>query len=276
MANGSRRDRDDFDDEPRPRRRGRDEFDDDPGYSSPRPAPRPKSLNVLGVIALVVGLMGLLLSLIPCFGVVGIPVAAIGLVCGFISLFVQRETTGRGMPIAGTIVSLVGVIISSLWLLMWVGVANRSKDMAEQMRVEAEEMNRRAQQAAQEAEEQRRKDEKELREGKALTVAADKLAKDYAGNLVSADNKYKGKVLEVSGKVAKVDKDRVGRPWIELKTDGNLVLKCEFTREMIAQLDDVEAMKEITIRGRCKGKTKGKLRDRDQDEIVLENCTIMP
>jgi hypothetical protein len=269
MANGSRRDRDDFDDEPRPRRRS--EFDDDPGYSSSRP-PRSKGVNVLGVIALVVGLIGLLLSLIPCVGVIGIPVAAIGLICGFISLFVQRETTGRGMPIAGTIVSLVGVIISSLWLLLWVGAASKSKDMADQMRVQMEDAQRRADQAAKDAEEQRKKEEKELRDGKAITVTAQKLDKDYSDNAIGADSKYKGKLLEVTGTVERVDRDRFGKPWIELKTDSDAIMRCEFPKEAQADLGKVEAGKAVTIRGRCKGKSK--TRDGDQ-EIVLENCILV-
>ena len=113
--------------------------------------------------------------------------------------------------------------------------------------------------------------EKEMREGPAVSVLATKLDEDYDANLIGADTKYKGKVLEVTGKVKRVDRDGFGRPWLEFETESDAVMKCEFSKEADAALGKVEVNKDITIRGRCKGKSKG----RKGEEIVLESCQIV-
>lgn len=265
MAGGSRHDRDDeYEDDDRPsRRRSRDSFDDDPSYS-PAPAPRSKGVSVLGVIALILGIIGLIISLIPCFGMFGIPITAIGLLLGIIGIFTSGQTTGRGLPIAGTSVSLVGLLIG----IAWVAVAGVwMKETGERLNESMAEFEKQAQVA----EAKRVQDEKELREGKAIVLLATKLDDDYDKNRLSADTKYKGKVLELTGTVRRVDRDRLGNPWIEFETDSDAIMKCEFSKSSGNELARVEVDKTITIRGRCKGKSRG--RDGD-DEIVLENCLL--
>lgn len=263
MANGSRGDReDDFDDDRPARRRPRDESDDESNYSS-RSAPRAKGVNVMGVIALILGIIGLIISLIPCFGIIGIPLTAIGLLLGVIGIFTSGQTTGRGLPIAGTSVSLVGLLIGIAWVVVAGAWVKQAGNQIQEGLAEAEKQSQIAQ-------EKQLKLEKEMREGKAVVVLATKLDEDYDANLINADTKYKGKILEVTGKVRRVDRDRSGKPWIELETDSDAVMKCEFLKEADAALGKVEVNKNITIRGRCKGKSKGL----DADEIVLENCLI--
>jgi hypothetical protein len=251
---------DDFDD--RPRRR-RDDYDD-PGYSSAAPRRASKGVSVVGIVSLVFGLMGLVMSVIPCIGIVGIPVAAVGLLLGIIGLFTSGHTTGRGMPIAGTCVSLAGVLIGSLWIALFAVSVKKGQEGLAEMRVEMEKQ-------AQIAEERRKKEEQELREGKATTVTAARLAMDYEDNVLSADSKYKSKVLEVSGTVKRVGRDQFGKPWIEFETGHDAIVKCEFPREAQGDLEKVEANKTATIRGRCKGVNKRP----KSDEIVVENCVLM-
>jgi hypothetical protein len=268
MANGFRRDRDDEFDDDRPSRRDHEDYDDPAGRDVPR-RPMSKGVNVCGVIALVLGIVGIPLAAIPCTFFIGLPLAGIGLLLGFIGLLTQRQTTGRGMPIAGTAVSLVGVVIGGIWLavtVVWV------KKTGEDFQVAVQNAEERRQEAARVAEEQKRKAEKELREGKAIVITARKLDEDYDGNPLNADTRYKGKILEVTGAVDRVNRDRFGKAWIEFQTDSDAVMKCEFPRESHAQLEKIEANKNVTIRGRC----KGKVRNRDGDEdIVLENCVLV-
>jgi len=264
MANGSRGNRDDdFDDDRPSRRRPREEFDNDPGYSS-RPMPRAKGVNVMGVIALILGIVGLIISLIPCFGIIGIPLTAIGLLLGLIGIFTSGTTTGRGLPIAGTSVSLIGLLIGIAWIAMAGMWVKQVGDQVKEIQVESEKQ-------VQIAIENQAKLEKEMREGKAVVVLANKLDEEYDANLIGADTKYKGKVLELTGKVKRVDRDRFGKPWIEFETESDAVMKCEFPKESDAPLGKVEVNKNLTIRGLCKGKIKG----REGDEIVLENCLIV-
>jgi len=51
-------------------------------------------------------------------------------------------------------------------------------------------------------------------------VSADQLFKDYEANEVSADERYRGKVLVVTGKVTGVKKGILDDPYIELATSG--------------------------------------------------------
>lgn len=275
MANGSRGNRDDNFEDDRPfRHRPRDKFDDDSGFSS-RPMPQAKGVNVMGVIALTLGIVGLVISLIPCFGIIGIPLTAIGLLLGMIGIFTSGGTTGRGLPIAGTSVSLIGLLIGIAWIALagvWVKQAN---DQIKQDQVESEKQ-------AQVAREKELESEIEMREGKAILVTATELDKDYNANLIGAEWKYKDQVVELTGKVKQVGREvrgywpweqKPGRRWIEVEAEGARIVKCLFREDAdtVAAVVKVEINKNVTIRGRCKGKSKG----REAFEIGIENCVIV-
>jgi hypothetical protein len=80
-----------------------------PGYSQPvYGGGAPPSNNGLAIAALIVGIVGLLLCLIP-FGGVLVPLVA--LLLGFLGLRRAKEIMiGRGMSIAGIVLGIVGVI----------------------------------------------------------------------------------------------------------------------------------------------------------------------
>jgi hypothetical protein len=268
-----RRDRDDeFDDDRPVRRRPRDEYDarddyaDGPGGSARR-GPPPKGANVCGIVALILGVVGLIVSLIPCVGVIGVPIAAIGLVLGIIGMSTAGQTTGRGLPIAGTCVSLAGLLIGGAWLLFFVYMGKRGQERVEVLQKEMEQQAQVAQEQARVAEEDRKKAEKELRDGPALTVTAEKLYSDYETNALSADAKYKGKVVEVTGQMLKFDKDRFGRLTVDLDA-GEGMIRCDFPRGTENQLEKLKPIQKVTIRGRCTG------RDR-KDLIKLEDCLLV-
>jgi hypothetical protein len=54
-----------------------------------------------------------------------------------------------------------------------------------------------------------------------LTVSSAKLAEDYEANEVSADMKYKGKRLQMSGMVVSVNKDIVDAVWVGIEGGSN-------------------------------------------------------
>ena len=263
-----RRDRDfDFEDERPARRRSRDDYADGPG-GGPRRGPVGKGVNICGVIALVLGILGLVISLIPCFGIIGIPLAAVGLLLGIIGIFTSGRTTGRGMPIAGTIVSAAGLLIGGIWLALAANFFKKADERMEAARVEGERQGKIAQEEARKAEEKRQKEEKELREGKAVAVTAKELYDDYRKNSLTADSKYKNKVVEITGAVDRVDKDRFGRAAVEFKTDGDSVVRCEFPRDAVAPLEKLKTGQQVSIRGRCTGLGK-------KDEIKVEDCLLV-
>ncbi|HKA07915.1 MAG TPA: hypothetical protein VKD71_11705, partial [Gemmataceae bacterium] len=187
-----RRDRDDdfHDDHPAHRRPRddydvRDDYEDGPG-GGPRRGPPGPGINVCGVIALVLGIIGLLISLIPCVGFfVGIPLAAIGLLLGIIGIFTGKRT-GRGFAIAGTCVSAAALFIGGLWLALGARLVKKAEENAQIARVEMEKQAKIAQEEARKAEEKRQKEEKET-----VAATAKELYDDYRTNALSADSKYK-------------------------------------------------------------------------------------
>ena len=257
---------DEFDDDRPARRRSRDEFDDRGDYpdsrgGSSRRGAAAKTVNVPGLIGLIIGILGLIFAAIPCTFYIGLPIAAIGLILGLIGMFSSRETTGRGLPIAALLVSIAGVIVGVVWLLGVVVFVQKTEEKMEEFQQEVKAQ-------AKIREEEEKKKEKELREGKAVTVTADQLYEEYDKNPLSADTKYKDKVLEVTGTVLRVDRDNFGRLAIELDATGDGLIRCEFARDAKDQLEKVKSKDRIVIRGRCTG-TSGR------DQVKLENCLLV-
>lgn len=223
-------------------------MNDDSDYD---PAPT-KGVSVLGIISLVLGILGSLISLIPCVGVVGLPVAGIGLLLGVIGLIVAMtgKQSGVGFPIAGSAVSLLGLCIAGAWLAIMGLIGKQAHDEA-QAQIQKLEQER-----------------QEIRTGPATKVTAAALYKEYNANALAADSKYKGKVLEVTGQVERVD-DEGFTATVELKTDmdGDTV-DCKFSSDQKNDLIALNPGAKVTIRG------KGTGRD-GSDSPTLEKCVLM-
>jgi hypothetical protein len=241
-------------DSPRPRSRRRDEEEDEDRPRRPRlreddaddERPAAKGVSVLGIVSLVLGILGALISLFPCIGwVVGIPLAGIGLILGVIGLVVamKGKQSGPALPIAGTAVSVLGLIIAGAWLV-WIGMASRQ--VGQQVQQGLAQME--AEQAKMEQEKQ------QIRQGPAIDVTAAALAKEYSANSIAADQKYKGKVLAVKGRVERVD-DFGFAATLHLKTDGpGETVDCEFEAAEKNALVALKPGTQVTVRGKCKGK----------------------
>jgi hypothetical protein len=215
------------------------------------PAPT-KGVSVLGIISLVMGILGSIISLVPCIGMfVGGPVAGIGLLLGVIGLIVSLtgKQSGVGFPIAGSAVSLLGLCIAGAWLAistLWV------KNVGDELKAQGEKIERERQ---------------EIRTGPATKVTAAALYKEYNANALAADSKYKGKVLEVTGQVERVDDEGLTAT-VELKTDveGETV-DCKFALNQKTELIALKPGAKVTIRGKGTG--------RDGDSPTLEKCVLM-
>jgi hypothetical protein len=110
---GKRRDKEDHDDEddrPRQDRRGAE--------VAGGPREGGAAAHSLGIASLVLGVLAFLVSLIPCIGVVGLPIGGLGLLLGIAGLIVAlvRQGRGIGFPIAGSGVSLLALVIAGVWL----------------------------------------------------------------------------------------------------------------------------------------------------------------
>jgi hypothetical protein len=80
-----------------------------PAYNPPQ-----KSISGLGIAALVMGIIACTTCWVPYIGLLGIPIALIGLVLGIIGWIISGVAgkSGVGMPVSGTVVCLIAIIIA--------------------------------------------------------------------------------------------------------------------------------------------------------------------
>ncbi|MBN2582533.1 MAG: DUF308 domain-containing protein [Planctomycetes bacterium] len=113
-----------------------------------------KSVNGLGVAALVLGILAAIVCWIPLVNLVSIPLAGIGLllaVIGFLIALTGRKS-GVGMPVSGAIVCIVAILVPILMLVGVIGVAGAGAAAIEEAnRKAAIEMKRQAEARARNA-----------------------------------------------------------------------------------------------------------------------------
>jgi serine/threonine protein kinase len=90
--------------------------DDDPLPRRRRPL-ESKAAHRLGIASMVLGAVALLFSLIPCVGMLSIPLSGLGLLLGVLGGIVAlfRGGTGIGFPIAGSALSAMALLIGAFW-----------------------------------------------------------------------------------------------------------------------------------------------------------------
>lgn len=87
-------------------------------------------------------------------------------------------------------------------------------------------------------------------------ISVDQLLSEYKSNEVAADQKFKGKVLEIAGTVNSIGKDIGNDPYITLKSGENFDFRgvqCYFDKSQESQLANISKGQQITIRGMCSG-----------------------
>lgn len=98
-----------------------------------------------------------------------------------------------------------------------------------------------------------------------VEVSAKQLHADYKENEVSADSKYRGKILRVSGKITQIGKDILDNPFVELATSNEFEgVHAGFANERA--LGSLKRGQKIAVRCRGKGMTIG--------SPMLDGCTI--
>lgn len=81
--------------------------------------------NGMGVASLVLGIVGLLFSLIPGIGVIAWPLVILGTIFGGVGISRASSAPGmpRGLAVAGLVCSLVGLGICLLWAVALASVS---------------------------------------------------------------------------------------------------------------------------------------------------------
>jgi WD40 repeat protein len=102
----------------------------DPANPAPRQTPkipvvhvhgkRSRAAHAVGIASLVLGCLTLVLSLIPCVGMLSLPLSALGLLLAFVGVIVcvVRKGSGIGFPIAGAAVNGLALVIGASWALL--------------------------------------------------------------------------------------------------------------------------------------------------------------
>ncbi|MBA4187160.1 MAG: hypothetical protein C0467_03995 [Planctomycetaceae bacterium] len=236
---------------------GYEEYDshrrnDDVEHDRPRESRRPRQrhadpqntqVSVLGVLSLVLGSGGLSISVIPCIGVLGMIGGGLGLILGLLGMAESKSSNGRvgmGVPTAGTFVSLTGLLIGAAWFLLMAGAFRNNPNIPG--------------------------DDEAKVEAPALTLPAIDLDREYDQNELAADSKYLNKLIELNGRVKRVnDETTPGKVTVELVGLPDSFVNCRFPLIDKARLEAMEIGQEIVVRGRCRGKIG--------DRVALDDCT---
>jgi hypothetical protein len=94
-------------------------------------------------------------------------------------------------------------------------------------------------------------------------LSADDLAKEYKANQIGADQKYKGQLVQVTGKVVEIGKVPLAGYFIDLGTDvegDTFGIKCILANDDKAAEEKAGKLKAgdtVTLAGRCEGKAAG-------------------
>jgi len=84
-----------------------------------------KQDNTLSIIAIVLGGLGFLLSLIPCIGFLSIPLAVIGLILGILAYFKAKDNGDKKtLPIVAMCISFLPIVISAIWYFTFSGMSS--------------------------------------------------------------------------------------------------------------------------------------------------------
>ena len=259
---------DEFEDDDRPQRRnpGRDEAEEE-GDERPRRSSNSgrdrddggsvkKGLSILGVLSLIQGILALLVSFIPCIGAFAIIGGVLGLLLGGIGLIVAGKSNhGKGLPIAGMIVSVISMIISGIWIVFMAGVSAITPATFTMPTVPSP--TTKMENAS-----------KPPITADAVKVEAAKLARDYAAGAAKADSTYKGKTLDVSGVITTVDGADKTAIVVQIKSGMLKPVEIRLTPDASKGAGSLKKGSYATFRGTCAGL-------QDDEFILLEDAEIV-
>ena len=103
-------------------------------------------------------------------------------------------------------------------------------------------------------------------EEEVMSVTATQLYSDYKGNQVAADEKYKGKTLEVSGTISTIGKDILDTMYVSLKT-GDIIgaVQCMLEDSELEKAANLTQGQQITLTGENPDYLMN---------VILRNCKI--
>jgi putative nucleic acid binding protein len=233
-----------------------------PHYYAQPPPPAPvKGLSGLGIAALVLGIIALPFSWVPFCGLAAVPVAGVGLILAVVG-FIVSKTGGRsgvGMPVAGGVVCLLGILAPIVTtggsLYVFHGSVKEAEQQADVRRAgQAEDWAAWA--ATQPA-------------TAPAVVDAAYLHQSYRDDESAAHARYKDRDVEITGTVAETSTAPSGQRYVILapapaRPGG---VQCFFSRDNAAPFSALRTGQTVRIRGRCEGMSRW--------NVVVRGCVVM-
>lgn len=82
------------------------------------------------IAALVLGIVGLVLSLIPCLGMYALPLTLLAIILGALGM---KNPAARGLAIAGLVCGIIGTCAAAWWLYAFLSIKGASEEGLKQL-----------------------------------------------------------------------------------------------------------------------------------------------
>jgi hypothetical protein len=103
-------------------------------------------------------------------------------------------------------------------------------------------------------------------QGAAFNITADQLYSEYDANQVSADSKYKGKIVVVTGPISDIGKDVTDTAYVVIGGTGLLNgAQCMFPKGQESLISSLSKGQQVSVKGEVSGKI---------GNVLLRNCTV--
>jgi putative nucleic acid binding protein len=103
------------------------------------------------------------------------------------------------------------------------------------------------------------------------SLTSDQLLAEYQKNPIAADQKYKGQLVEVSGKIGKIGKSVLGAPYVNLgavSEEDFFGVSCYLAASAVDDVAKMQPGTAVKIRGICKGQFGGQALELKECEFV--------
>lgn len=107
---------------------------------------------------------------------------------------------------------------------------------------------------------------KHLPPNPSINISAAQLISEYKANEIAADQKYKGKLIQVTGQVDHVGKDILDSMYVTVNGKDKyefVSVQCMFDDERATRLSYLREGDPVTVQGTCDGKL---------GNVLLKNC----
>jgi hypothetical protein len=265
----ARRRRDEEEDEaPAPRRRAaRDDDDDDrPRRRTARGdggSSRGQKLNVFGLISMILGIVGIIVTVVfgCCYGwIVGIVFGVVSLILGLVGMSAAKKSDGQmggGMALAGTILSVITIIFAILWVVFIAAMFGLAASLPTSVNTGNISSVGPAGGPV------------SATDPVGATVTADQMWMEFRDDPTGADVKYGGKIVQVTGMIDRViPGGAVIDAEVRLKGTGRSLVDCVFGPNRLAAVAGLTTGQTVTIRGRYDSHSPSGPK--------LKDCILMP